>query len=66
MLPIKAYEPIVEIRDRTSRSLFVEVHFTVETGEAERIAVDWASKGGAGGTSCKFKSKEFFIEGLYL
>ena len=56
----------MEIRDRTSRSLFVEVHFTVETGEAERIAVDWASKGGAGGTSCKFKSKEFFIEGLYL
>ncbi|KAL6299030.1 COP9 signalosome subunit 6 [Sparassis latifolia] len=50
-LPLKAYEPTVEIRNRTSRSVFVEAPFTVETGEAERIAVDWTAKGGEGGTS---------------
>jgi len=50
-LPLKAYEPTVEIRGRTSRNVFVEASFTVETGEAERIAVDWTAKGGEGGTS---------------
>ncbi|KAI0374471.1 COP9 signalosome subunit 6 [Pilatotrama ljubarskyi] len=50
-LPLKAYEPTLEIRDRKSRSVFVEVPFSVETGEAERIAVDWTAKGGSGGTS---------------
>lgn len=51
-LPFKAYEPTVEIRDRHSRSVFVEANYSVETGEAERIAVDWTAKGGEGGTSC--------------
>ena len=32
--------------------MFIEVGYKVETGEAERIAVDWTSKGGAGGGSC--------------
>lgn len=50
-LPLKAYEPTLEIRDRKSRAVFVEAPFNVETGEAERIAVDWTAKGGAGGTS---------------
>jgi len=50
-LPFRAYEPSLEIRDRRSRSVFIEAPFTVETGEAERIAVDWTAKGGAGGTS---------------
>jgi len=50
-LPIKAYEPSIEIRDRKSRSVFVEVAFKVETGEAERIAVDFTARGGEGGTS---------------
>jgi len=50
-LPLKAYEPTVEIRDRTARNVFVEATFAVETGEAERIAVDWSAKGGEGGTS---------------
>lgn len=51
-LPFKAYEQTIEIRDRKSRSLFIEVPFNVETGEAERIAVDWTARGGEGGTSC--------------
>ena len=55
-LPFKAYEPTVEIRDRKSRSVFVEASFTVETGEAERIAVDWTARGGERGTSCKSKA----------
>ncbi|THH12163.1 hypothetical protein EW145_g159 [Phellinidium pouzarii] len=50
-LPLKAYEPTVEIRDRSSRIVFVEVSYSIETGEAERIAVDWTAKGGEGGTS---------------
>ncbi|KAI0067950.1 COP9 signalosome subunit 6 [Artomyces pyxidatus] len=50
-LPLKAYEPTIEIRDRTSRSVFIEAPFSVETGEAERIAVDWTARGGEGGTS---------------
>ncbi|KII93712.1 hypothetical protein PLICRDRAFT_402403 [Plicaturopsis crispa FD-325 SS-3] len=50
-LPFKAYEPTFEIRDRKSRSVFIEAPFNVETGEAERIAVDWTARGGGGGTS---------------
>jgi len=50
-LPIKAYEPTIEIRDRSSRSVYIEAQFTVETGEAERIAVDTTARGGEGGTS---------------
>jgi len=50
-LPIKAYEPTIEIRDRSSRSVYIEAPFNVETGEAERIAVDTAARGGEGGTS---------------
>ncbi|KAG8885662.1 hypothetical protein FRB97_000105 [Tulasnella sp. 331] len=50
-LPFKAYEPTVEIRDRKSRTVFIEAPFKIETGEAERIAVDWTAKGGASGGS---------------
>ncbi|KAH9004236.1 COP9 signalosome subunit 6 [Lactarius hatsudake] len=50
-LPLKAYEPTIEIRDRSSRSVYIEAPFTVETGEAERIAVDTTARGGEGGTS---------------
>ncbi|KAG1716328.1 hypothetical protein ID866_812 [Astraeus odoratus] len=52
-LPFKAYEPSVEIRDKKTRSVFIEVPFKVETGEAERIAVDWTARGGGGSTSCQ-------------
>jgi len=50
-LPFKAYEPTIELRDRRSRSVYIEVPYTVETGEAERIAVDWTARGGGSGTS---------------
>ncbi|EGO02785.1 hypothetical protein SERLA73DRAFT_176164 [Serpula lacrymans var. lacrymans S7.3] len=50
-LPLKAYEPTTEIRDKKTRSVFIEASFVVETGEAERIAVDWTAKGGGGGTT---------------
>ncbi|KAH9968760.1 COP9 signalosome subunit 6 [Russula dissimulans] len=50
-LPLKAYEPTIEIRDRSPRSVYIEAPFSVETGEAERIAVDTAARGGEGGTS---------------
>ncbi|KAI0080002.1 hypothetical protein K474DRAFT_1658239 [Panus rudis PR-1116 ss-1] len=50
-LPFKAYEPTIEIRDRTSRTVFIEAPYSVETGEAERIAVDTTARAGEGGTS---------------
>ena len=50
-LPLKAYEPTVEIRERKARSVFIEAPYKVETGEAERIAVDWTARGGGGGDS---------------
>ncbi|KAF8736746.1 hypothetical protein AX14_014069 [Amanita brunnescens Koide BX004] len=50
-LPFKAYEPSIEIRERTSRAVYIEVPYAVETGEAERIAVDWTAKGGGTSTS---------------
>lgn len=52
-LPFKAYEPTIELRERTSRSVYIEVPYNVETGEAERIAVDYTAKGGGSGTSRK-------------
>ena len=63
-LPVKAYEPTVEIRDRKSRNVFVEVGYKVETGEAERIAVDWSAKGGEGSGSCKSRNVLLSIEFL--
>ncbi|KAG8991343.1 hypothetical protein FRB90_001388, partial [Tulasnella sp. 427] len=48
VLPFKAYEPTVEIRDRKSRNVYIEAPYKIETGEAERIAVDSTAKGGAG------------------
>jgi len=50
-LPLKVYESTIEIRDRRSRSVFIEVPFSMETGEAERIAVDFTAKGAEGGTT---------------
>ncbi|KAF8343770.1 maintenance of mitochondrial structure and function-domain-containing protein [Cantharellus anzutake] len=47
-LPIKVYEAIVEIKDRQTRTAFVPVPEKIETGEAERIAVDWTARGGEG------------------
>ncbi len=52
-LPFKAFEPTIEIRDRKSRSVFIEASFKIETGEAERIAVDWTARGGSGDNSCE-------------
>lgn len=68
-LPFKAFEPSIEIRDRKSRSVYIEVPYNVETGEAERIAVDWTARGGGSGTSCKSwnQSNSFgFLNLLYL
>ena len=63
-LPFKAYEPTIELRDRKSRSVFIEVPYNVETGEAERIAVDWTARGGGSGTSCKQYEILYFCNGL--
>jgi COP9 signalosome complex subunit 6 len=49
-LPLSLYEPTLGLG--TSKTMLVKVEYKVETGEAERIAVDWSSKGGEGGGSC--------------
>lgn len=48
-LPLTLYEPTLGLG--TSRAMLVRVEYSVETGEAERIAVDWTAKGGEGGGS---------------
>lgn len=58
-LPLKIYESAT-VTDTTGEisgeGKFVELEYGIETGEAERIAVDGVAKGGAGeedtGTSC--------------
>jgi COP9 signalosome complex subunit 6 len=65
-LPFKAYEPTIELRDRKSRSVYIEVPYTVETGEAERIAVDWTARGGGSGTSCNTTFILFYFSTHFL
>ncbi|KIM29040.1 hypothetical protein M408DRAFT_329068 [Serendipita vermifera MAFF 305830] len=48
-LPLSLYEPTLGLG--TSKTMLIKVDYKVETGEAERIAVDWSSKGGEGGGS---------------
>ncbi len=42
----------MEIKDRQTRTAFVPVPEKIETGEAERIAVDWTARGGEGSNTC--------------
>lgn len=49
-LPLSLYEPTLGLG--TNRTMLIKVEYKVETGEAERIAVDWTAKGGEGGGSC--------------
>ena len=64
-LPVKTYEPTVEFRDRKTYRAFIEARYDIQTGEAERIAVDWTAKGGGGGTSCgSLLSPTFLPRGL--
>ena len=49
-MPIKAYEAAITEGGRVSDDhvKFVELEYGIETGEAERIAVDGISRGGTG------------------
>jgi len=50
-LPIKIYESALSesaAEDRDPKETFVQLAYGVETGEAERIAVDGVSRGGQG------------------
>lgn len=46
-LPIRVYESVVELVRGETTQFFVPAAYKIETGEAERIAVDHASKAGA-------------------
>lgn len=46
-LPIRVYESVVELVQGETTNFFVPAGYKIETGEAERIAVDYASKAGA-------------------
>ncbi|GAA5949582.1 hypothetical protein JCM10213_002608 [Rhodosporidiobolus nylandii] len=53
-LPVTVYESIVELVDNEPQPVFVPAAYEIETGEAERVAVDHVSKeveGGEGGAS---------------
>ena len=57
-LPIKVYESVVEMVQGETTNFFVPAGYKIETGEAERIAVDHASKAGAeSGTDHQSASK---------
>lgn len=46
-LPIRVYESVTELVQGETTNFFVPAGYKIETGEAERIAVDHASKAGA-------------------
>ncbi|SPO21246.1 related to COP9 signalosome complex subunit 6 [Ustilago trichophora] len=46
-LPIRVYESVVELVQGETTNFFIPAGYKIETGEAERIAVDHASKAGA-------------------
>lgn len=46
-LPIRVYESVVEMVQGETANFLVPAGYRIETGEAERIAVDHASKAGA-------------------
>nr|CDI51565.1 related to COP9 signalosome complex subunit 6 [Melanopsichium pennsylvanicum 4] len=46
-LPIRVYESVVEMVQGETSSFFVPAGYKIETGEAERIAVDHVGKAGA-------------------
>ena len=50
-LPISLYESVEEVNDEQMSLRFRELSFEVETGEAERIAVDFVAKGGGNATA---------------
>lgn len=54
-LPLTVYEAALESRDENGK--FVQLEYGIETGEAERIAVDGVSRGGMG------QSDEGLVEG---
>jgi COP9 signalosome complex subunit 6 len=63
-LPLGIYESLIDIIDGQAQAVFVRAQYKISTGEAERIAVDHASrpsisadKNGAGG-SCKLTKTE--------
>lgn len=62
-LPVTIYESIVEIVNGEPEVVFVKAAYEVETGEAERVAVDHASKPSTTGSgtqsSCALKFTSF-------
>lgn len=56
-LPITVYESIIDIIDGQAHTLFIKSQYKIETGEAERIAVDHVAHTvlgeGGEGSSCK-------------
>lgn len=49
-LPVTIYESITEIISNQPQTKFIVAPYRVETGEAERVAVDHASKSSSAGT----------------
>ncbi|CAG8617238.1 13478_t:CDS:2 [Ambispora gerdemannii] len=47
-LPITVYESIIDIIDGQANMLFIKAQYKIETGEAERIAVDHVARASSG------------------
>lgn len=69
--PVNIYESIIDIVDEHTRLVFIKSSYKVETGEAERIAVDHVAKPSSSsaenglGNTCKFCDPFFFSSHLY-
>lgn len=52
-LPVTIYESSVEIINNEAEVVFIKAEYEIESGEAERVAVDYASKPSTTGTGAQ-------------
>lgn len=67
-LPVQVFEMAVQVSENATSHEFRELPYSIETTDAERISVDYASKTGAtaGGSSEYSTSLETFLNALFL
>lgn len=66
-LPLAIYESVMEADDSADEGapnlLFVPLNYTIETGEAEMIGVDFVAKGGFGNAAAELSGLEGTAQG---
>lgn len=58
-LPVTIFESVTEIIDNAPQTKFIVAPYRIETGEAERVAVDHASKSTSAGTGDSICAQAF-------